>query len=561
MATKYRTLQTEPVAPKAPSTEYTWEQILHSHIWLIYCLSHPNTYYGSKEYLKRLATESVQEIFANPRVKRLIGTWELVWGVAIYQFLTSEVNDNTIYIAKYNDNNPEKDTYVLCIAGTNMKSLYSLMFQDCDLFTTKEWNNGKPWESQANSEATTEPSLSAGFTRGLNVVFNKVKDSNGTLVMDALQKITSSSTKPIDLFVVGHSLAGALAPLTALSLLERRSEWDSKSIATIQVFSLAAPTPGNLAFQNYYASKLGGDKTKRLWTPNDIVPNFATKEGLDNLGSIYEPDIPATPFIKAFGSIWDRRIERYNYQYITTQPGYTGGINNDFRLKNINRYPEVKEFLVDQCSGMILYVFLSTLEDLEEIPGIGKFSSLFDDTLENTIKLGSSIVSKYLAELIDAGVTEDLIEEKIESMFEEVLDEICPIPLPISPVSLVMRALPESLISGEGIYNLMDWYMQFFYQHTDEYITYYGIRELFDLKTKITSQVEARLRKEENKKQEANTILVDYGKAKDDDIKDLYRGEGKLLESISDVVAELKQSGEVEKNAQPLVLIVEKKKN
>ena len=52
-----------------------------------------------------------------------------------------------------------------------------------------------------------------------------------------------------------------------------------------------------------------------------------------------------------------------------------------------------------------------------------------------------------------------------------------------------------------------------------------------------------------NKKQEANTILLNYGKAKNDDIKDLYRGEGKLLDGISDVVAELKQSGDVEKNA------------
>ncbi|MGD1713528.1 lipase family protein [Dapis sp. BLCC M172] len=559
MATKYRTLQTEPAAPKAPSTEYTWEQILHSHIWLIYCLSHPKTYVGPKEYLKQLATESIQETFANARVKRLIGTWELVWGVAIYQFPTSEVNDNTLYIAKYNDNNPEKDTYVLCIAGTNMKSLYSLMFQDCDLFSTKKWNNGKPWDSRANYEATTEPSLSSGFTRGLNVVLNKAKDSNGGLVMDALQNITSRSTKPIDLFVVGHSLAGALAPLTALSLFERPSEWDSKGIATIKVFSLAAPTPGNKAFQTYYASKLGGEKTQRLWSPIDIVPNFATKQGLDNTGTIYEPDIPSTPLVDVFCSVWNRTIEHHDFQYITTQPPYSGQINNDFRIKHINQYPEVKEFLVDQCSGMIMYVFLKSLEQLEEIPGIGNVMSLFDDTLENTIELGSSIISKSLTEIIDEGVTVDLIDEKIESVFEEVLDQIWPMPLPFSPVSLIMSALPSGLINGESIYNLMDWYMQFFYQHTDEYITHYGIQEFFELKGKITSQVDAKLGKEENKKQQANTILVNYGKAKNDDIKDLYRGEGKLLENISDVVAQLKQSGDVERNAQPLILIVEKK--
>ena len=151
----------------------------------------------------------------------------------------------------------------------------------------------------------------------------------------------------------------------------------------------------------------------------------------------------------------------------------------------------------------------------------------------------------------------DMIDEKIDSVLQDVLDSIG---IPID-ISIVMSVLPNNLITGDSIYNLMDWYMQFYYQHVDQYVAYYGVQELYDIKAEITHKVAAKLGKEENKKQETNTILLDYGKAKSDDIKDLFNGEGKLLEGISDVVAELKQSGEVETNAQPLVVIVEKKKD
>ncbi|NES07187.1 MAG: lipase family protein [Okeania sp. SIO2F4] len=564
MATKYRTLQKEPTAPKAPSTEYTWEQIMLCHMWKIYCISFPYSYVGSKEYLQKLSTESVREILAHPRVKKLIGTWELVWGMAIFQSRVSRVNDNTLYIAKYNDNNPAKDTYVLSVAGTNMKSFYDLLIEDANFYSTKQWNNGKPWESPPDFKVTTEPSISSGFTRALNLVFNKTTDSNGTIVIDALREITSSSSKPIDLFVVGHSLAGTLAPLTALALLERQSEWDSKNITTLKVVSLAAPSSGNQAFQDYYTSKLG-DQTQRLWSSLDIVPNIATKEAVALTASIYEPDIPSTPLVKIICSVWNGEIENHEYKYITPQAPYTGRVNNDFRLENINKYPEVKEFLAEQCAGMLLFAFLSSLQltsdQLEKIPFVGQVFAPLKGQLEKIIKLYSAIVSKFLAEIIDAGVTADqmvdMIDEKIDSVLQDVLDSIG---IPID-ISIVMSVLPHNLISGDSIYNLMDWYMQFYYQHVDQYVAYYGVQELYDIKAKITSQVEARLSKEENKKQEANTILLNYGKAKEDDIKDLFNGEGKLLAGISDVVAQLKQSGTVEKTAQPLVVVVEKKKN
>ena len=49
------------------------------------------------------------------------------------------------------------------------------------------------------------------------------------------------------------------------------------------------------------------------------------------------------------------------------------------------------------------------------------------------------------------------------------------------------------------------------------------------------------------------------GSAKKDDIKDLQYGEGRLFKRIAGAIEQLKQSGEVGENAQPIVVVVKKK--
>lgn len=60
-------------------------------------------------------------------------------------------------------------------------------------------------------------------------------------------------------------------------------------------------------------------------------------------------------------------------------------------------------------------------------------------------------------------------------------------------------------------------------------------------------------------KQTANTIILEMGSAKSDDIKDLRYGEGKLFSKIGKMLEKLKDSGEVDENAQPIIVIVKKK--
>lgn len=61
--------------------------------------------------------------------------------------------------------------------------------------------------------------------------------------------------------------------------------------------------------------------------------------------------------------------------------------------------------------------------------------------------------------------------------------------------------------------------------------------------------------------QKANTIVLEVGSSTKDDLKDLQYGEGKLFKKIAKVVERLKDSGEVDADAQPVIIVVQKKKS
>lgn len=59
---------------------------------------------------------------------------------------------------------------------------------------------------------------------------------------------------------------------------------------------------------------------------------------------------------------------------------------------------------------------------------------------------------------------------------------------------------------------------------------------------------------------EATPIIVDLGRKKRRDIKDLCNGAGALLDEVVNCVKELKVSGTIAPGAQPVVVIVREKR-
>ncbi|NEP58850.1 MAG: hypothetical protein F6K31_17825 [Symploca sp. SIO2G7] len=60
--------------------------------------------------------------------------------------------------------------------------------------------------------------------------------------------------------------------------------------------------------------------------------------------------------------------------------------------------------------------------------------------------------------------------------------------------------------------------------------------------------------------QKRNTIILEVSSSDKDDLKDLEYGEGKLFKKIANAVERLKDAGEVEEEAQPVIIVVEKKR-
>ncbi len=60
--------------------------------------------------------------------------------------------------------------------------------------------------------------------------------------------------------------------------------------------------------------------------------------------------------------------------------------------------------------------------------------------------------------------------------------------------------------------------------------------------------------------QESNTIIMEFSSASDDDLKDLRQGEGKLFRRIAKAIEQLKATGEIGENVQPVIAVVKKKK-
>ncbi|NEO52098.1 MAG: hypothetical protein F6K54_02765 [Okeania sp. SIO3B5] len=61
-------------------------------------------------------------------------------------------------------------------------------------------------------------------------------------------------------------------------------------------------------------------------------------------------------------------------------------------------------------------------------------------------------------------------------------------------------------------------------------------------------------------KQQANTIVLEMSGADKDDIYDFRRGEGKIFRRIRSIIEQLKEEGSVDENAQPVIALVQKKK-
>jgi triacylglycerol lipase len=217
-----------------------------------------------------------------------IGSWEVVWGPAVYELPTSNRPDNTMYVARGNGQ-PGFPNLVVAIAGTNPYSLFDWLVEDLLVTPQIPWPSGKPFSLERRIALGTFIGLSALQT----LKPGAAQPGAGTTLKEFLATQVSA---PLSLAITGHSLGGALSPTVALWLHDVQKEWDPAGHASLSVLPAAGPTAGNQAFANYSDAQIGAEVT-RLHNPLDIVPHAWTTSDLQQLPTLYAPAIPTSDLL------------------------------------------------------------------------------------------------------------------------------------------------------------------------------------------------------------------------------------------------------------------------
>ncbi len=338
-------------------SEYEWEQKLMCLKWLVYCISYPFPLIldDNLNTLQETADKIVKKMFDDENIKNLIGKWELTWGVGVFQSGSSDVADKTMFLAKYDGKVPgvdsdKVDSYVLSIAGTNMQSNYTLLFENMGIINMEEWEPEiEEYKNMKNCK------VADGFALGLDNLQNKTKvKGSDEKIWEKIEELVEEAKKRgknIGITVVGHSLGGALAQLMGLELVERIYKRNWQKICRIKVSSLGSPSPGNAAWRTYYNNAMNGqysypksDITLHSWNVLDPVPLLATEEGMEKIQDMYkDPEVSNHNIDDTF--ILDRVIGRVfkilknkGYKHLIDREGFPSEFNRHLQ-KYSNVYP------------------------------------------------------------------------------------------------------------------------------------------------------------------------------------------------------------------------------
>jgi len=224
-----------------------------------------------------------------------IGSWEVVWGPAVYELPTSDRPDNVMYVAQRTDL-PGIPQLVVAIAGTNPYSFLDWIVEDFLVRTQVPWLSGGLIHA-------AECRISLGTFIGLSVLQTLMPGSGQPGAGTTLKSFLAGQTgAPISIAVSGHSLGGALSPTLALWLHETRSHWDPNGNATLSVLPAAGPTAGNAAFAAYSDTQIGASVT-RVHNPLDIVPLAWNTGSLLTIPTLYAPLIEPDSLLTAFDDL------------------------------------------------------------------------------------------------------------------------------------------------------------------------------------------------------------------------------------------------------------------
>lgn len=241
--------------------------------------------------------------------------WEIAWGPVLNYSKNSKDGsyhvNNSLYVVKGKDSVSNKNVYVVAIAGTNKLSDFELFFEDIAVKTVVSWNKSK----------LAQGKISNGSMTGLNKVLGKFDYGANDTLMDFFNaEVKKHGAENIEIITCGHSLGGALSPLTALKIKET---YPNISVST---YPTAGPTSGDATFAKYLETTLGEGNYISVINTNDIVPMAWEHETVTEIPNIYNRpecgNITMNDKMKNELMTISSKITEYNYTRIAKEQEY-----------------------------------------------------------------------------------------------------------------------------------------------------------------------------------------------------------------------------------------------
>ena len=290
-----------------------------------------------------------------------LGAWELVWGPVIREAVGELIAGNTMFVARDLD---RPSRLVVSIAGTNPFSAFDWLVEDAFVSGQVGWRFGSP-------SPGLRPALARGTDLGLAITQALAPGAGfpgAPLMLDAF--LHALPPGELAITVAGHSLGGALAPVTALWLHETKSTWDPAGRATLSCLAAAGPTPGNGDFAAHYAASPLGSRTTRIHNTLDVVPHAWADTDLRQIPDLYRPAIPPDFRVTALALLARQISASGDYAQILPQAPGLRGVVRDLKLP-FSEIDTLPRFLLELTHQHVdAYFELMGIADLGDLLGI-----------------------------------------------------------------------------------------------------------------------------------------------------------------------------------------------